>query len=290
MSAFSRSLSLVCRMIKIEHSVFALPFAYAGLLMASKGRPGLVPFLALTVGMVAVRSFAMTFYRLADLPIDRKNPRTRTRPLVTGELGLGFTWLFLAATAGVFVLACWALNPLCLALALPALAWSAFYSVTKRFTWLCHFVLGSVLGLAPLAGWLAVDPALGVNVLPAALLFCGVTCWVAGFDILYACQDVDFDRGQGLFSIPARFGLARAFAIAAQSHAQAVVFFFLAGWAAGLHVVYHGTVAVMGAILWWEHRIISPDDLTRVNMAFFTLNGVVAVGMFLGAALDVWLI
>jgi 4-hydroxybenzoate polyprenyltransferase len=254
MSAFSRSLSLVCRMIKIEHSVFALPFAYTGLLLASKGKPPLVPFLALTVGMVAVRSFAMTFNRLADLSIDRQNPRTRTRPLVTGELGLPFTWTFLAATAGVFVAACWALNPLCLALAVPALVWSAFYSLTKRFTWMCHFALGSVLGLAPLAGWLAVDPRFGVNALPALLLFCGVTCWVAGFDILYACQDEDFDRGQGLWSIPARFG----------------------------------TVAAMGAILWYEHRIISPDDLTRVNTAFFTLNGVVAVGMFLGAALDLW--
>ncbi len=287
MSDFSRSLALVCRMVKIEHSVFALPFAYTGLLLATRGRPGLWPLVVLTVGMVAVRSFAMTFNRLADLPIDRQNPRTLTRPLVTGELGLSFTWLFLAATAGVFILACWAMNPLCLALSLPALAWSAFYSLAKRFTWLCHFLLGSVLGLAPLAGWLCVDPHLG---LAAVLLFCGVTCWVAGFDILYACQDEEFDRGMGLYSIPARFGLARALTIAAQAHALAVAFFLLAGWAAGLGFIYHSTVALMGLILWWEHRIISPDDLTRVNMAFFTLNGVVAVGMFLGAALDVWIL
>ena len=184
-------LRALARLVKIEHSVFALPFAYIGLFVAAGGWPGWRAFLLLSLAMVAMRSFAMAVNRLADLRYDRANPRTAGRELVTGEVTSLQAWVFTAGCAVVFVVACWGLNRLCLVLAPVVLVWGAFYSLTKRFTWLCHFVLGSVLGLAPVAGWLAVDPRF---TLPAILFGCGVTFWTAGFDVLYACQDVDFDR------------------------------------------------------------------------------------------------
>lgn len=279
----------VCRMIKIEHSVFALPFAFAGAFLAQGAGPDwsapswrvLAP---LVVAMVAVRSFAMAYNRLADLDIDRLNPRTQGRPLVTGELSVEFTKRFLFACAIVFTTACAALNTTCLLLSPVALAWSAFYSHTKRFTPLCHFALGTVLGLAPVAGWLAVSPGhLGY---PAVLLFLAVSLWVAGFDILYACQDAEFDRSQGLFSLPAHQGVPRALFTAAATHASAALLFPMAGLAAGLGLLYLGVSFVIGGVLVWEHRLIKADDLSRINVAFFTLNGVIAMFVFLGAWAD----
>jgi 4-hydroxybenzoate polyprenyltransferase len=274
----------LARLVKIEHSVFALPFAYIGLFVAARGWPGWRAFLLLTVAMVAMRSFAMAINRLADLPYDRVNPRTAGRELVTGEVGPGQAWLFAAGCAVVFVGACWGLNRLCLMLAPVALVWGAFYSLTKRFTWLCHFVLGSVLGLAPVAGSLAVDPTF---TLPAILFGCGVTCWVAGFDVLYACQDVDFDRSRGLWSMPVRFGVGGALALAAFAHVDAAVFFLLAGYAAGLSLVYYLGWAVCAAVLLVEHRLIAADDLSRLNVAFFTLNGVIAALLGVAAVVAV---
>lgn len=284
--AFWNDFKATCRMIKIEHSVFALPFAYMGLFLASAGRPGVGEFLALTVAMVAVRSFAMTMNRLLDMDIDAKNPRTSGRPLITGELSRTFAWKFAAGCAVVFVLACAMLNWLCLMLSVPALLWSAFYSLTKRFTHWCHFALGSVLGLAPVAGWLAHDPTL---TLPASLFFCGVTFWVAGFDLLYAAQDETFDREQGLRSIPARFGLNAALLVSSLSHVMAALCFLLGGWAAGLGGIYFLVAGAVSVVLLWEHRLLSAEDMSRVNTAFFTLNGVIAVGLFAGVLLDLYL-
>lgn len=278
-----RKIVLLARMVKIEHSIFALPFAYLGMLWAAGGWPGWRVFTALTVAMVAVRSFAMAVNRLADLPIDAKNPRTQTRPLVTGEIGVVETRIFIAATSAIFVAACWLLNPLCLALSPLALVWSGFYSFTKRFSPLCHFFLGSVLGLAPLAGWLAVSPAVGMT---PVLLGLGVTFWVGGFDILYACQDVEFDRSEGLHSLPARIGVGPALAVSTFSHVVTSVFFLLAGWSAGAGLVYSLFCLGVAAILLVEHRLISEHDMSRVNLAFFTLNGFVAVFLFAGAVLD----
>lgn len=283
MNNFRHRLRLVLAMVKIEHSVFALPFAYSGAFLAAGGWPGWRVFLLLTLAMIMVRSFAMAVNRILDLRYDRLNPRTQTRQLVTGELSVRFTFLFALGTALVFVLACAGLNTLCLLLAVPALLWSAAYSLTKRFTWLCHFFLGSVLGLAPVAGWIAVDPQFA---LPAVLLFFGVLFWVAGFDIFYAAQDVEFDRSHGLHSVPAAFGLDTAFALAGFSHAQAALFFLLAGLAASLGWVYLLAWAVVAAVLFWEHRLVSPKDLSRLNMSFFTLNGVVAALLFFGVLLD----
>ena len=273
----------LARMVKIEHSVFALPFAYIGAFLAAEGWPGLVPFLLLTVAMVAVRSFAMAFNRLVDLPFDRINPRTANRPLVTGQITRGETIVFLVLTAGIFVACCWGMNRLCLILSGPALIWSAFYSVTKRFTWLCHFVLGSVLGLAPLAGWFCVYPKLAMTPL---LFFFGVTFWVAGFDLLYACQDEDFDRREGLHSLPARMGVPVALGMSLFCHVNAVVFFGLGIWSGGLSWIAFSVWAVTSFLLMWQHRLISPQDMSRVNMAFFTVNGVVSVVLFAGVLAD----
>jgi 4-hydroxybenzoate polyprenyltransferase len=279
----------VCRMIKIEHSVFALPFAFTGAFLAKGPGPDwtmpswriLAP---LTVAMVAVRSFAMAYNRLADLDIDRLNPRTQGRPLVTGELSVDFTKRFLFFCALVFTTACAALNGTCLLLSPVALLWSAFYSHTKRFTPLCHFALGSVLGLAPLAGWLAVSPThLGY---PAVLLFFGVTLWVAGFDILYACQDAAFDKSQGLYSLPAYQGVPRSLFTASMTHACTALLFPMAALEAGQGIVALGVSIVVGGVLVWEHRLISADDLSRVNTAFFTLNGVISAVVFLGTWAD----
>ena len=283
MQSFWRKTVLLARMVKIEHSIFALPFAYLGMVWAAGGWPGWKTFLTLTLAMVAVRSFAMAVNRLVDLPIDSKNPRTLTRPLVTGEIGIFETRVFIAVSALVFVAACALLNPLCLALSPLALVWSGLYSFTKRFTRLCHFFLGSVLGLAPLAGWLAVSPTLEIA---PVLLGLGVTFWVGGFDILYACQDADFDRAENLHSLPADTGVATSLALSTFSHAVTAAFFLLAGWAAGAGWIYAVFCLVVAAILQVEHRLISSDDMSRVNLAFFTLNGFVAVFLFAGAVLD----
>lgn len=279
-------LSALARLVKVEHSVFALPFAYIGLFVAAGGWPGWRAFVLLTLAMVAMRSFAMAVNRLADVRYDRVNPRTNRRELVTGEVTLRQAWVFTAGCAVVFVGACAGLNALCLALAPVALVWGAFYSVTKRFTWLCHFVLGSVLGLAPVAGWLAVKPEFSL----APILFgLGVTCWTAGFDVLYACQDVDFDREQGLWAMPARFGVGTSLRLAAFSHVDAALFFLLAGYAAGLSWIYYVSWAVCSLVLLIEHRLLSENDLSRINVAFFTLNGIIAVLLGVGTLLAVFL-
>jgi 4-hydroxybenzoate polyprenyltransferase len=274
------------RMVKLEHSVFALPFAFIGLFLAARGWPGWGLVLLLTLAMVSVRTFAMGMNRLLDLDIDRNNPRTSRRPLVTGEITRTQTVLFCALAAGLFVLACAGMNRVCLWLSPAALLWAGLYSTSKRFTWLCHFWLGSVLGLAPLGGWLAFEPRL---VLPAVLFFLGVSFWVAGFDILYSCQDTEFDHQWGLHSAPARFGLPSAMQMAAFSHVNASLFFGLAGWAAGLGWIYTAAWAVVSLSLGIEHSLVSPTDLSRLNTAFFTLNGLVSLILFAGVIAGVFL-
>lgn len=282
-----KDLGVVCRMIKIEHSVFALPFAYIGAFLAAGGWPGFFNLIVLTVAMVAVRSFAMAFNRYADLDIDRENPRTQDRPLVSGELSTAFTLLFILGTAVIFVVMCALMNPLCLLLSPLALGLSAFYSYCKRFTLWCHYVLGMVLGLAPVAGWLCVEPTL---TLPAVLFFCGVTLWVAGFDLLYACQDAAFDKERGLWSIPSRLGIPAALSISTLSHVITAVIFLLAGWAAGLGWIYFLVATGVGLVLMGEHLLVKADDMSRVNVAFFTMNGVIAVVLFLGVLLDLFIL
>ncbi len=276
----------VCRMIKIEHSVFALPFAYIGAFLAANGWPGLYSMVLLTLAMVGVRSFAMAVNRVVDLRYDAQNPRTQQRPLVTGEISRAQTWAFIFIMAAIFVAACWGLNSLCFALSPLALCVAAVYSLLKRFTWLCHFWLGGVLALSPLAGWLAVDPQFTVT---AALFAWGIVFWVAGFDIIYSCQDTAFDISVGLHSVPVRFGLPTALVLSAFCHAITAVMFLMGGWSAGLGWPYFLVWLGVSGVLLWEHSIISAEDMSRVNMAFFTLNGYVSVALYIGVLLGIWL-
>ena len=276
----------VCRMVKIEHSIFALPFAYLGQFIAAGGMPPMRPFLLLAVAMVAVRSVAMAFNRVIDLPFDAKNPRTQQRPLVTGEITPVQTWVFIAIMSAIFVAACFFINELSFMLSPVALFVAAFYSVLKRFTWLCHFWLGAVLALSPLAGWISVDPQFTV----AAVLYAwGILFWVAGFDIIYSCQDVEYDRSAGLNSVPARFGIESALLMSSFCHVVTSIMFLMGGWASGLGWPYYGVWAVVSVILFWEHTIISADDMSKVNMAFFTMNGFISVLLFLGALAGIYL-
>ncbi|MBD5552810.1 MAG: 4-hydroxybenzoate octaprenyltransferase [Desulfovibrio sp.] len=267
-------------MIKIEHSIFALPYAWAGSFLAARGLPPLWPLLWLTVAMVAVRSFAMTYNRLADLEFDAANPRTQLRPLVTGAISVAQARIFCGLAAAIFIAACACLNLICLALALPALLFAATYSLLKRFSPLCHFWLGATLGLAPLAGWLAIQPhSLGIA---AIMLFFAVTFWVGAFDVYYAFQDLEFDRAAGLHSLPADFGGSTALALAAFSHVMTVIFLVLTGLTASLGWPWYALCAACAILLLWEHRLVKPDDLRHVNMAFFTLNGIISPLVLLG--------
>ena len=279
-----KGFGVICRMVKIKHSIFALPFAWAGAILAANGSPDLWTLLLLTVAMVSIRSFAMAFNRIADLRFDRVNPRSATWPLVTGEITLWETWRFCGIMAAVFVLACMGMNSLCFALSPVALFLAAAYSYTKRFTWLCHFMLGAVIGLAPVAGWLSVEPSFS---LPPILLGLGVLFWIAGFDIVYSCQDVAFDHGIGLHSLPVRFGLPGAMLISAFCHVNTVLFLFLAGLGLGLSPGWHLSLVAVAGILWWEHRLVSPDNLENIRLAFI-LNGPISVLLLLGAILGVW--
>ena len=266
------------RLIRFSHSIFALPFALSGAALAA-AVSGFHPLqlLWIVVAMVAARSAAMGFNRIVDRRIDADNPRTAQRELVTGALSTGAAAAFVVLSSALFVAAAWQLNPLCLALSPVALAVILGYSYTKRFTWTSHLFLGASLGLAPLGAWIAVT---GGFDLPPVLLGLAVLAWVAGFDVLYACQDHDFDIGAGLHSIPARFGLAGALRLARLFHLLAVLLMAWVGAAAGLHLVYFAGVAAIAAILAWEHRLVKADDLTKVNTAFMTMNSLVSVAYF----------
>lgn len=261
-------------MVKIEHSIFALPYAWAGAFLAAKGMPSWLVLLWLTIAMVAVRSFAMTCNRILDVEIDRANPRTSGRPLVTGAIGIPQAKLFCLGAALVFVGACALLNSVCFWLSFPALALAAAYSLMKRYTPYCHFWLGATLGLAPLAGWLAVDPAfLGIA---AIMLFLAVTFWVGAFDVYYSFQDMEIDRECGLHSLPVDMGAQTAFALAGFAHVLTVIFLILTGITASLGWPWYVLCAVVAVLLLIEHKIVNPDDLRRINMAFFTFNGIIS--------------
>jgi 4-hydroxybenzoate polyprenyltransferase len=274
-------------MIKIEHSVFALPFALTGALLAVREAGFAVEslggkFLWIVVAMVGARSAAMAFNRLLDQEIDGRNPRTAGRHLPAGMLSRSFAWVFTAAAAAVFVLAAGMLNRLCLLLSPIALAIVLGYSYTKRFTSLSHLVLGLALGVAPAAAWIAIRGSLDLRIL---WLTAAVMLWTAGFDIIYSCQDVDFDRRAGLHSIPARLGVARALLTAKQLHAAMVVCLLLLIRSFGLGPLAVAGVVLIAALLIYEHSLVRPQDLSRVNAAFFTVNGYVSIlfGLFWAA-------
>jgi 4-hydroxybenzoate polyprenyltransferase len=278
-------------MIKFEHSVFALPFALTGALLAARatqhGWPTLRQILWIVIAMVAARSAAMTMNRMADLRYDRENPRTKQRALATGALSLQFAWVFTLAAVAVFFVAAWQLNLLALKLAPLAIAILFFYSFTKRFTNWSHLFLGFALGISPAAAWIAITGGLDSRM----LILCGaVTLWVGGFDVLYACQDVDFDQQAGLFSVPKRFGIANALLIARAMHAGVIG---LLGWLAfsfGLPWPAWMGIAVVAALLAYEHSLVKANDLSKLDAAFFTVNGYISMLflLFWGAAAAVW--
>ena len=287
MPRFER-LRVVLEMIKFEHTLFALPFALAGMLLAGGGWPAAPTVGWILVAMVGARSAAMGFNRLADRALDAANPRTATRALPAGRVSPGFVAAFVAGSLALLVLAAWRLNPLCLALSPLAIAILLGYSYAKRFTWGSHLLLGVALAGAPLGAWIAVagDLAVAPVVLAAA-----VVTWVAGFDILYALQDREFDRRAGLFSIPARFGVTASLWISGLLHVATLALLaalpFL--YAPGLGAAYWVGVAGCAALLAVQHALVRPGDLSRLDAAFFTANGLLSIWLLAAIAADLWL-
>ena len=281
-----RSLGVTLEMIKWEHSVFALPFALCGAMLAAGGWPRAHQLLWIVVAMVSARSAAMAFNRLADASIDRANPRTRTRALPAGQLTPVFVASFVLLSSALFVVAAWRLNRLALWLSPVALAVVLLYSYTKRLTRWSHLVLGFALGIAPSAAWIAVRGALDARIL---LLTAAVTFWVGGFDVLYACQDFEFDRQAGLHSIPRYKGIRGALWVARGFHLLMMACLVGLLMVFGMGKLAAVGVIVVGALLAYEHSLVSADDLSKLNAAFFTMNGVISVVFFLFVAADLLL-
>jgi 4-hydroxybenzoate polyprenyltransferase len=264
--------------IKFEHTVFALPFAYVAMVLAADGWPGWHTVIWVTLAMASARTLAMSVNRLADRFIDAANPRTARRHLPAGLLAPWHVALAAMAAGALLLLSAWMLNPLCLALAPLAVLFLVGYSYTKRFTWLSHWILGFTDGIAAAGGWIAVRAAFAP---PVYVLWFALTVWIAGFDLIYACQDVTFDRRHRLHSVPARFGIPAALATARACHALTVAAFALLGVMMGLGWLYWLGVAVVAGLLVYEHSLVSPTDLSRLDVAFFNVNGYIAVILFL---------
>ncbi len=277
-------LRLTLEMIKFEHSVFALPFALTGALLARHGLPAWRELFWIVVAMVGARSAAMTFNRVADLKFDSLNPRTRKRALPAGQLSLGFALAFTAASCAVLMIAAWQLNPLAFKLSPVAIAILLGYSFTKRFTILSHIILGLCLGISPAAAWIALRGDLSTSVL---LLGAAVMLWVAGFDIIYACQDVEFDHALGLHSIPKRFGIRVGLWVSALMHVGTLSLLIGVAWMENLGWIAAAGLAIVAVLLAYEHSLVKPVDLSRVNAAFFTVNGFISILFFLTWAADI---
>jgi 4-hydroxybenzoate polyprenyltransferase len=271
-------------MIKFQHTLFALPFAFIGALLARKGLPTGRQLMWIVVAMIGARSAAMTFNRIADVHYDRLNPRTTGRALVSGALSTQFAVAFTIVMSGLFVFAAWQLNALCFYLSFPVLAILLLYSYTKRFTSLSHVVLGFAIGCAPLAAWLAIR---GEFAWPPILLSAAVMFWVAGFDLIYALQDIEFDRKARLFSLPAKLGVAPALRISSVFHGATVILLAATAMIAGLGWIAYAGIAIVAGILYWEHRLVTPNDLSRINVAFFNLNGYISILLLLTFAGDI---
>jgi 4-hydroxybenzoate polyprenyltransferase len=271
--------------IKFEHTVFALPFAYIAMVLAAGGWPGWWTAGWVTAAMAGARTCAMATNRVVDRVIDAENPRTATRHLPRGVLGAGELRLLAVGGAGLMFVAAWMLNPLCLALSPLALLFLVGYSYTKYFTWTSHWILGFTDGIAAAGGWIAVR---GRFEAPAFDLWFAVTVWIAGFDLIYACQDVDFDRARRLRSVPARFGVAPALAVARANHALTALALGLLGVMMALGPIYWlGWIGVV-ALLGYEHSLVTPRDLSRVDVAFFNVNGYIAVIVMLAVIGGLW--
>jgi len=280
------NLRVTLEMIKWEHSIFALPFALCGAMLAAGGFPTVHQLVWIIIAMVAARSAAMAFNRWADISIDASNPRTSARALPAQQLTPRFVVTFVVVSSAIFILAASQLNRLALLLSPVALAVLLLYSYTKRFTRWSHLVLGFALGIAPSAAWIAVRGSLDLRIL---LLTAAVTFWVGGFDVLYACQDFDFDRQSGLHSIPRHIGILRALWVARAFHAIMLALLIALLWSFGLGKLAIVGVAVVAALLAYEHSLVAADDLSKLNAAFFTMNGVISVLFFVFIAGDLLL-
>ena len=273
--------------VKLPHTLFALPFALLGVIVASYGHPVTWRTVALVVvAFTAARFVAMGFNRIADRALDAKNPRTKNRELPTGRLTLTQAWIGVVTACVVFGVAAWALNPLCFALSPLALAWIAGYSYTKRFTHWSHLWLGFSLAIAPAGGYLAVAGAWSEPWWLLLVIAAAVTCWVAGFDVFYALQDEAFDRAERLQSLVVRLGPRRAIFVAKLLHGVAIAALLVFGWGAGLGWPYYVGVGIGAGLIAWEHQLVKPGNLSRLDAAFFTANGIVSIVVFLGALVD----
>ncbi|BBH20995.1 4-hydroxybenzoate octaprenyltransferase [Paenibacillus baekrokdamisoli] len=282
-----RKLGIILEMIKVEHTIFALPFAFMGALlgavMMEKRLPEWGEIGWIILAMVGARSAAMGLNRVIDSAIDKKNPRTAKRAIPAGLLKVGEVLLFIAVAFVLLFFAAAKLNPICLKLMPIAVFMLVLYSYTKRFTWLCHVVLGLTIGLAPLGAWVAITGHLDLS---AWVLYIAVATWLAGFDIIYACQDFDFDRKEGVHSIPARFGLIGALRIAKVFHFITAIGFIALFWMTDLSWGYLVGTIIAAGILFYEHWLVKPSDMSRVQTAFFTMNGALSTVLFVFTFLD----
>lgn len=277
-------IKIYIEMIKFQHSVFALPFAYFGAFVSEMKIPDLKILLWITVAMVGARSFAMALNRLIDIEIDRQNPRTSERALPKGLLSIKNVIIFSIISLAVFIIAVYNLAPLCRYLWPLVVIPFIIYPYTKRFTWLSHFILGICLGLAPIGAWIAVTNTISSD---SILIGIAVMFWVAGFDIFYALQDIDFDKKHGLFSIPARFGVKKSLNIIKLLHALSVIILIWIGIRLGLGIFYYIGVLIAAILLFYENNIIKHNDLSKLNLAFFTINGFISIILFFFVALEV---
>ncbi len=277
-----KKIAVLFEMIKFKLTIFAMPFAFMGAFLAVRGVPDLKSFLLVILAMVGARTCAMGFNRIVDAKFDGENPRTAERAIPSGAVSRLEAWSMVIIAGILFFLAAWLLNPLTLKLAPFALGLTLFYSLTKRFTSFCHLILGVALAFSPLGGWVAVAGTL--QNFPWALS-AGVLFWVAGFDTVYACLDANFDKKAGLYSLPAKIGALNAFRLAAGFHIGAFCLFILTGMQAGLNYFYYLGVAFAAMALFNQHRIVNPQDLSKIQISFFSMNGFISLALFVATCL-----
>ena len=276
--------------IKFEHTIFALPFAYLGMVLAANGWPTWYQFAWITIAMASARTLAMGTNRLADRWIDAQNPRTANRPLIQGTISVGNALIGTIISGIVLAIAAWQLGPFTFRLLPGAYLFLIGYSFTKHFTWLSHFILGFTDGLAVMGAWAAIRGSLfAYDDLPAWILLATVTLWIGGFDIIYACQDVQFDRQNGLQSIPARFGIPFALRLSSICHFLTVLLLLGLGLFLGFSWLYWIGMTIIVALLIWEHLLVKPDDLSNINIAFFNINGYISITLFLSILGSIYL-
>ncbi|MCK4618645.1 MAG: putative 4-hydroxybenzoate polyprenyltransferase [Desulfobacterales bacterium] len=271
-------------MIKFSHTIFALPFALSAVILAQRQHQMIISDIFwILLAMIGARSSAMGFNRIADARLDAKNPRTSKRDIPSGRLSLSSAAVFVIFFSGLFIFSSAMLGKLCFYLSFPILVVLFSYSYTKRFTWLSHIYLGFAISLAPAGAWIALAKSFSWSVL---ILSIALMTYIAGFDILYACQDIEFDKDEGLFSIPAHFGVKKALIIASIIHLASFCFFFLIYFVFDMNLMYFFAVVIIGILLIIEHRLVKPDDLSNVNFAFFHVNSLISITLFLGVLAD----